>query len=180
VAGVAARPAAAFGPYWAALVATLGLGGYLTSKLHLERPRPVLLLAVTLAATSILLATSNSVTAVAIAQTVLQLVAIVAIHAGLLLHDAVPPAIRTGVSSGVGTLSWVLFLPFSLVLGWLTRAHGVHLAGWVLLGVTGLLALLLTLPHAASPGPWHRHTTLRERRWASTRLSRPTSPAATL
>ena len=30
-----------------------------------------------------------------------------------------PSSIRTGVSSGVGTLSWVLFLPFSLVLGWL-------------------------------------------------------------
>jgi MFS family permease len=34
-------PATAFGPYWAVLVATLGLGGYLTSRLSLGRPLPV-------------------------------------------------------------------------------------------------------------------------------------------
>jgi len=32
-------PAAAYGPYWAALVASLGVGGYLTSKLRLEDRR---------------------------------------------------------------------------------------------------------------------------------------------
>jgi MFS family permease len=147
-------PAAAFGPYWAALVATGGLGGFLTSKLPLGRRGPVLLLAVALAATPILLATSNSVIAVAIAQTALMLVvAIVGIHAGLLLHDAVPSSIRTGVSSGVGTLSWVLFLPFSLVLGWLIRAYGVHLAGWVLLAAVGVVAVLLAASARRPPLP---------------------------
>jgi hypothetical protein len=147
-------PAAAFGPYWAALVATGGLGGFLTSKLPLGRRGPVLLLAVALAATPILLATSNSVIAVAIAQTALMLVvAIVGIHAGLLLHDAVPSSIRTGVSSGVGTLSWVLFLPFSVVLGWLIRVHGVHLAGWVLLAAVGVVAVLLAASARRPPLP---------------------------
>ena len=137
-------PTAVFGPYWAALVATLGLGGYLTGKLHLERTRPVLGLAVVLAATPILLAASHLVLAVVVAQAALQLVlTIIGIHAGLLLHDSVPSAIRAGVSSGVGTLSWVLFLPFSLVFGWLARAHGVQWGGWVLVGVVALLALLL-------------------------------------
>jgi MFS family permease len=137
-------PAASFGPYWATLVATLGLGGYLTSKLHLERRGPVLLLAAALAATPILLATSNSIIAVAIAQAALLVaVGIVGIRAGLLLHDSVPSAIRTGVSSGAGTLSWLLFLPFSLVVGWLIRAYGVHWAGWVLTAAAGVLALLL-------------------------------------
>jgi MFS family permease len=147
-------PAAAFGPYWAALVATGGLGGYLTSKLPLGRRGPVLLLAAALAATPILLATSNSVIAVAIAQTAMMLVvAIIGIHAGLLLHDAVPSSIRTGVSSGVGTLSWVLFLPFSLVLGWLIRVHGVHLAGWVLLSAVGVVAVLLAASARRPPPP---------------------------
>jgi hypothetical protein len=137
-------PAAVFGPYWAALVATLGLGGYLTSRLRLKRTRPVLVLAVVLTATPVLLATSHMVLAVVVAQAALQLVlTIIGIHAGLLLHDSVPSAIRAGVSSGVGTLSWVLFLPFSLVFGWLIRAHGVQRAGWVLVGVVTLLALLL-------------------------------------
>jgi hypothetical protein len=137
-------PAALFGPYWAALVATLGLGGYLTSKLRLGRTGPVLTLSVLLTATPVLLATSGSVAAVIVAQTALALlVAIVGIHAGLLLHDSVPSTIRAGVSSGVGTLSWVLFVPFSLVFGWLARGQGVRWAGWVLVGVVALLAIFL-------------------------------------
>jgi MFS family permease len=42
---LAASPAL-FGPYWAALVSTLGVGGYLTSKLNLHRRATVSLLAV--------------------------------------------------------------------------------------------------------------------------------------
>jgi hypothetical protein len=146
-------PAAAYGPYWAALVATLGLGGYLTSKLHLQRTLPVLAVAAVLAVTPVLLAVSRSVLAVATAQTALLLIlAIIGIHASLLLHDAVPSTIRAGVSSGVGTLSWLLFLPFSLVFGWLLRDRGPQWASWVLAGVAGLLALLF----AASSLARHR------------------------
>lgn len=143
-------PAAFFGPYWAALGATTGVGGYLTSKLHLERRSSVLLLAIALAATPIPLALSGSVVAVAVAQVaVLLLVAIIGIRAGLLLHDAVPSAIRTGVSSGVGTFSWLLFFPFSLGFGWLAREHGVDRAGWVIVGVVGFLALLFAVSSRA-------------------------------
>jgi hypothetical protein len=146
-------PAAAFGPYWAALVATLGVGGYVTSKLRLQRRRAVLLLAGLLAAAPILLATSNSIIAVVAAQTALQLLlAIIGVHAGLLLHDAVPSTIRAGVSSGVGTLSWMLFLPFSLGFGWLINVHGVHRAGWVLVGVVGMLVLLVAASTRRRPG----------------------------
>jgi hypothetical protein len=137
-------PTAVFGPYWAALVGTLGLGGYLISKLHLERARSLLVLAVVLVASPVLLATSGLIVAVVLAQTALQLLlTIVGIHAGLLLHDSVPSEIRAGVSSGVGTLSWVLFLPFSLVVGALANSHGVRWAGWVLVGAVAVLALLL-------------------------------------
>jgi hypothetical protein len=137
-------PAALFGPYWAALVATLGLGGYLAAKLRLDRRVTVLPLAVALAATPVLLAVSRSLLVVALAQTVLQLLlAIITIHAGRLVNDAVPSTIRAGVSSGVGTLSWVLFLPFSLVFGAVARDRGTQWAGWVLLGTAVLLALLL-------------------------------------
>jgi MFS family permease len=137
-------PAALYGPYWAALVATLGLGGYLTSKLRLARTGPVLALSVLLAATPVLLAASGSLVGVIVAQTALALLlAVIGIHAGLLLHDAVPSTIRAGVSSGVGTLSWALFVPFSLVFGWLAREQGLRWSAWVLVGVVAVLAVLL-------------------------------------
>jgi hypothetical protein len=150
-------PAALYGPYWALLVATLGLGGYLAGRVHLDRRAPVVVIAVLLAAPPVLLATTSVLPLVALAQTLLALLlAIVGIHAGKLLHDAVPSAIRAGVSSGAGTFSWALFLPFSLVFGALARDHGVFWGGWVLTGVVVVLAVLLiasTRVPAAHPVP---------------------------
>jgi hypothetical protein len=78
-------------------------------------------------------------------------VVVVGIHAGLLLHDAVASSVRAGVSAGVGTLSWILFVPFSLLLGWLVRGYGVGWGGWALTSVATLLAVLLVV--SARRGP---------------------------
>jgi Putative zinc-finger len=92
------------------------------------------------------LATARILPVVAGAQTVLALVlATVGIHAGRLLHDAVPSAIRAGVSAGAGTFSWMLFLPFSLVFGALARDRGLAWAAWALAGVAAVLAILLAV-----------------------------------
>jgi hypothetical protein len=139
-------PAAAYGPYWALLVATLGAGGYLATRLPLDRLSSALMIAVILAVAPILLTTSHSFVAVAAAQTLLQLtLAVTAIHAGRLLHEAVPSNIRAGVSSGAGTFSWVLFLPFSIGFGALARTLGVYSAGWIFVAVCAALAGLVVL-----------------------------------
>jgi len=139
-------PAPAFGPYWALLVATLGAGGYLAGRLDLGRWRSLLAVAGVLACAPVLLATSHSIVVVVAAQTGLALtLAIVGIHAGRLLHDAVPSNIRAGVSSGSGTFSWVLFLPFSIGFGALASAQGVSSAGWIFAGSCAVLAALLIL-----------------------------------
>jgi hypothetical protein len=149
-------PAALFGPYWAALVSTLGVGGYLTSKLNFDRRAPTLVIALAAPAAGLILSNTRSLAAVIAAQTMLALLlAIISIHAGKLLHDGVPSNIRAGVSSGVGTLSWLLFLPFSLIIGALTRSYGVQAAGWLITGAATLVALLLArsaLPHTAAAG----------------------------
>jgi MFS family permease len=139
-----AAPAALFGPYWAALVSTLGVGGFLTARLNLERPVIVVLLALAAPAAAFTLTQTRSLAVVVVAQAVLALLlAITSIRAGKLLHDGVPSQVRAGVSSGVGTLSWVLFLPFSLLFGWFARSHGVRQAGWFLAAAALLIALLL-------------------------------------
>lgn len=137
-------PAASYGPYWAVLVATLGVGGYLAGKLDLDRRAWISALAVLLGAAPVLLIMDSSLLFVVVAQTVLALVlTVVGIHAGRLLHDQVPSSIRAGVSSGASTFSWVLFLPFSLVFGWVARELGIRRAGWALVVVVVLLAALL-------------------------------------
>ena len=137
-------PAAAYGPYWAALVSTLGVGGYLASKLGLDRRAAVLTLALLGPAAALALPWSGALGAVIGAQAVLALSsAIVGIHAGRLLHDGVPSAVRAGVASGVGTLSWMLFLPFSLALGWFAREQGVRPSGWFFVAAASLVGLLL-------------------------------------
>jgi hypothetical protein len=141
-----AAPAVLFGPYWAALMSTLGLGGYLAAKLDLTRMPVTAAVAVLAPATTVVLAVTRSLAAVVVAQVVLALLlAVVAISAGRLLHDAVPSTIRAGVSSGAGTASWVLFLPFALALGWLGREQGVPRTGWLLTGAALLVGVLLVV-----------------------------------
>lgn len=139
-----AAPAAVFGPYWAALVSTLGIGGFLTSKLNLDRRTLIVVLALAAPASAFVLTATRSLAAVILAQAVLALLlSIIGIRAGKLLHDGVASNLRAGVSSGVGTLSWLLFLPFSLLFGWYSRDHGVQRAGWFLTVVAALVGLLL-------------------------------------
>jgi MFS family permease len=137
-------PAALFGPYWAALLSTIGVGGYLAGKLDLERRPAVIALAVVSPAAAFALSQTGSLVAVIAAQAALALaLAIIGIRAGRLLHDGVPSNVRAGVSSGVGTFSWVLFLPFSLVFGAFAREHGVQSSGWFLAAAALAVGLLL-------------------------------------
>lgn len=148
-----AAPAALFGPYWAAIVSTLGIGGYLTSKVNLDRRVTVSLLALATPAAAVALTLTRSLAAVIAAQTVLALLlAVISIRAGKLLHDGVPSNVRAGVSSGVGTLSWMLFLPFSLVFGWVAQQSGVNRSGYLLAGTVVVLAVLLVASVRASRG----------------------------
>jgi MFS family permease len=144
-------PAVLYGPYWAALVSTLGIGGLLISKLRLERRLMLVALIILSVASALLLTWTRSLAVVVGAQVVLGLIlAILGIHASQLLHDAVPSSIRAGVSSGAGTMTWLLFLPFSLVFGWMARESGVNRSGYLLAGAVIVLAVLLVASVRAS------------------------------
>jgi hypothetical protein len=148
-----AAPAVLYGPYWATLVATLGIGGLLASKLHLERRIMLALLIILSLATALMLTWTRSLPLLMTAQVVLALVlAIIGIHASRLLHDAVPSSIRAGVSSGAGTLTWVLFLPFALVFGWVAQENGVYWSGFMLAAAVVVLGTLLVISVRASRG----------------------------
>lgn len=140
-----------YGPYWAALMATLGLGGLLAGRLPLHRPAVLAVVAGVLALASVALIVDSLAVAVG-AQVVLALLLLIAsIRATQLMHDSVPSAIRTGVASGVSALGWVAFLPFAFSFGLLTREQGVHVSGWMFVAVATAAGLVLAIVVRAQP-----------------------------
>jgi MFS family permease len=139
-----AAPAILFGPYWAGLVSTLGIGGLMAGKIRMTETTTVLAVVAVMISASVVLNTTRSIAAVIAAQVVLALlIGVAGIHAGAALHDAVPSAIRAGVASGAGAISWIGFLPFALTFGWVTKHYGVHASGWMITAATLVVGGLL-------------------------------------
>jgi MFS family permease len=129
--------AAVYGPHWAGLMSTFGLGGMLAGRLRFDRWTTVVPVSGAVLLSSLALTISRSIVVVTIAQIVLVLLMVAAsIHVTRLVHDAVPSAIRAGVASGIGAVSWIVFLPFAVGFGFASQQYGVHAAGWMLVVVT--------------------------------------------
>lgn len=137
-------PAVLYGPYWAAIVSTIGVGAWLAARIRLDLPSVTVAFACALLLAAILPATSTWLPIVIAAQVLVALaMAVIGVRAGFLLHEAVKATVRAGVSSGASTLSWLVFLPVSLLFGWLGSAHGVQYAGWLLALIAAATAALL-------------------------------------
>jgi len=139
-----AASAGLYGPHWAGLMAALGLGGLLGARLVLTRPGTAAVIAATIVACCVALTTSHVIGIIVMAQILLVLLVVaVSIPITGRLHDAVPSTIRAGVASGVGTLTWLTFLPFAFLFGAVSDRSGVHDAGWALGAVAVLTVVLL-------------------------------------
>jgi MFS family permease len=143
-----AVPAVLYGPYWAVLTSTLGLGGALAGRIRLDRRGPAAGFAALLVVAGTVPALPVGAGVAVAAQVVLALQVVVAgIHVTRLLHEGVPSAVRAGVASGVSTLSWLAFVPFALLFGVVSTTHGVTAAGGMIT-VTAVLAAALLLAAA--------------------------------
>jgi hypothetical protein len=137
-------PAALYGPYWAVLVATVGFGAWCASRARLDRPLAATGVGAVFLTSALVPNISSALPIVIAAQVVVALAtAMIGVRAGFLLHEAVSANVRAGVSSGASTLSWLIFLPVSLLFGWIAREHGVMVAGWLLVGLAAAAAVLL-------------------------------------
>jgi predicted MFS family arabinose efflux permease len=146
-----AAPAAAFGPYWAALMSTFGIGGLVAGRIPFDRPLPLAAVVVLMTGAGLAVTVRTNAVVVTVAHVILALLLVaVGIHATRLLHDRVPSTVRAGVASGVGALSWLVFLPFALAMGLVSDAFGVHAAGWLLTGAAATTGLLLVVSAALS------------------------------
>jgi MFS family permease len=150
-----AAPAFVYGPHWAGLMTALGLGGLLGGRLGFSRLAPVASVGVAMVGCCLVLTLVRVTVAVIAAQVALTLLVVaVSIPITRRLHDAVPSGIRAGVASGVGTLTWLTFLPFAVVFGLVSNRAGVDTAGWslvVIAAVTALLMLTFVLNHGVEP-----------------------------
>jgi predicted MFS family arabinose efflux permease len=150
-----AAPAVLFGPYWAGLVSTLGVGGLVADRIRLDQPATAATFAALMITASALPSISTSLAIVIGAQIVLALLlAAAGIQVSALLHDAVPSTIRAGVASGVSTISWIGFLPFALAFGWATKEFGTGASGWMITTTTvvaGALLIRLSMRPSLTP-----------------------------
>lgn len=128
-----------FGPYTAGMTGALGLGGLLAGRLRMDLPGPAAGTAVTLCACGLTLVFGHSLASVIAAQIVLALLLVtLGIHFTRVLHDSIPSVFRAGVASGVSTLSWLTFLPCSLLFGVICRQAGVNACGWIVAALVTL------------------------------------------
>ncbi len=140
-----AAPAILYGPQWAGLMSALGLGGVLAGRITLTRPATAAAAVVLLLASSLTLTASHNPVVVIAAQVTLALLLVAAgTLLSSLLHDQIPSSLRAGVSSGVGTLTWMAFLPFALAFGFISKHSGVHAAAWIVVAVTAATCASLT------------------------------------
>lgn len=147
-----AVPAVWFGPYWAGLVSTLGLGGVLAGWIALDRPATAMLVGAAMTSATLVLTFSDVALVVIGAQIGLALLVVAAsIHVTRLLHDEIPSTVRTGVASGVSAMSWIVFLPIALAFGAVGASRGLATAGWLLVASASLASLLLMLTTRRHP-----------------------------
>jgi MFS family permease len=143
--------AGAYGPQWAALMAALGLGGLLAGRVRFDTPVSLSTVVTVLLGASGVLAVASHPVVVTAAQVALALLSVaVGIYLTRLLHDAIHSEIRSGVASGVGALTWLVFLPFALGFGAVSERWGIHTAGWLVIAMAAAAAILLVVVVSAA------------------------------
>jgi hypothetical protein len=121
------------------MTSTLGMGGLLGGRVRLDRAAVAGAVALTLCGCGVVLAVSGDPALLIATQIVLvALLVTIGLYLSRLLHDLVPSQQRSAVSSGIGTMSWLTFLPCSLLFAALSGGAGIRAAGWI---ITALVAV---------------------------------------
>lgn len=137
-------PTAYYGIASAALLASIGTGGILVSRLQLSRYINMMLtLAITLLGAIGLIAFRNTPSIVA-SQFVFAtgLICIYVVFSRI-LHDNLEPSIRAGAASATSTFGRFLIIPIALLLGYMSQKFTIYKAAYILLGLTLLIAFFV-------------------------------------
>lgn len=136
-------PIAFYGVAFALIMSAAAIGGLLAGRVKVDKLGPAIVissLAILSCLGMIFLKDPISVT---LSQVVLSILAVImSILFTRILHDNVPSEVRGGVASGVSGLSWIVFVPFSLLFGWMSQTYGAFEASWLILGLTAVLSII--------------------------------------
>jgi MFS family permease len=134
-----------YGPFSAAAFGALGVGGWLAGHVDLHRRSHRRIAVAVIAASTATFSTLRNMPGVTIAMAGFVTTLVVArIALTAKLHAASESSVRAGVSSAVSTLSFVIFLPISVVFGLITDRSGVYMAAILMAAVAFIVATLLT------------------------------------
>ncbi len=137
-------PAALFGIFFGAVLASTGAGGFVGGRLP-RRPVTNFILLTFMLASSLCLAFVHNAFALVAAQIVLGTAGI-AINILLMrdFHDTLPAHFRAGSSSAIGTISRIIIIPSALLFGVLSATHTVFASAWIII-VLVVIAIVFEL-----------------------------------
>jgi MFS family permease len=138
-------PVVLWGPAYAFTELSGGVAGAISSGIKNQRYGPFFV-AGFMCTLSLTLTSRASALAVIVAQTVvLASYGVLVIFLNRHLHDALPSHLRAGVSSTVGTVAQLAFLPTAYLFGRISNTHGIFGAAWLVVGVTVLCAVIFAV-----------------------------------
>lgn len=137
-------PLALYGLSFGALVAAMGLGGFLAGRVNFYKTPVVVGVIIAMIACSLSMVYLQDAYVITAAQVaIMVMIVLMSILFTKLLHDSVQSHIRAGVASGVGAFSWILFVPASLTFGWVANKHGIFSSGWLMVALAVAACMIL-------------------------------------
>ena len=134
-------PTAQFGLANAVLLASLGIGGFLVSRLQLSRYLRMLIILGIILLAGIGLIIFRSTPAIVISQATFAAgLVCIAIIFNRILHDNLDSNIRAGASSAASTLGRLFIIPVALLFGYVSQKITIYKAAYIFLGLTAIMA----------------------------------------
>ncbi len=137
-------PTAYFGFANAAMLASIGAGGIMVSRLHLYRYVRMTYTLVLLLGGAVGLIVLRNTVLIVLAQFVLA-TGLIGIHIifSRILHDNLAPSVRAGASSAASTLGRFLIIPSALFIGYIGERYSIFTAAYTLLVFTTIMAFFV-------------------------------------
>lgn len=137
-------PTAYYGVAFSVLLASLGVGGVLVSRLRLGRYNRVLLTLGVVLLGAIGLIVFRSTVAIVLSQAVFA-TGLICLHIVLtrVLHDNLGSSVRAGAASATSTFARMLIIPVALLFGFVSEHFTIYKAAYILVGFTLLLSVFV-------------------------------------